>query len=236
MCNPHRTVLLGLVLLSLTAVCTGNCTFHFDEDGLNPEIEMQIRLRFQVSENCDSSMFLNINCTFEHSLKPYLDDILNNSISEDGRSICSNDTFRLFITKPPGVTSIADLPESLLVTNISIKHLYLDALGLSGIPRGFFDPQESLEVIRLRKNSIDWISGTAFDKLVNLKELDLSHNKLYSFNSAESGSLQNLEILNISFNRFADIPQSTFHSMDNLRELYLSGNQLYYVNALLLKT
>nr|CAI5868392.1 unnamed protein product [Callosobruchus analis] len=220
-----RIVLLGLALLSLTAVCIGNCSFHYDDDGLSPDIEMQIR---QGSENCNSSKFLNITCTFKDNFKSYLEDILNNTVS-----ICSTDKLRLFITKPLGIVSIADLPESLLETNISISHLYLDRLGLKGISRGFFDPQESLEVINLSKNNLDWFSGTIFDKLANLKALDLSENKLYSFNPGESGSLQTLEILNLSFNRFADITESTFYGLDNLRELYLNGNRMYHVRTLL---
>jgi len=95
-------------------------------------------------------------------------------------------------------------------------------------------PRIVVEKLILRKNRIVKIDYQAFKQLVNLTELDLSHNQLISEElhphifegkfSSESYEPLNLQILNLSYNLFHWLHQSLFEHLADLKVLNLAGN------------
>ncbi|KAL6257465.1 hypothetical protein P5V15_011035 [Pogonomyrmex californicus] len=96
-------------------------------------------------------------------------------------------------------------------------------------------PRTVVEKLILRKNRITTIDYHAFKELVNLTELDLSHNQLTSrllqphvfeghFSPEAYEPLSNLQILNLSNNILQWLHQSIFEHIVGLKVLNLSGN------------
>jgi Leucine-rich repeat (LRR) protein len=95
-------------------------------------------------------------------------------------------------------------------------------------------PRIVVEKLILRKNRIVKIDYRAFKELVNLTELDLSHNQLTSQQlqphvfegkfSMEAYEPLNLQILNLGSNVLHWLHQSLFEHLADLRVLNLAGN------------
>ncbi|XP_018402021.1 PREDICTED: leucine-rich repeats and immunoglobulin-like domains protein 2 [Cyphomyrmex costatus] len=96
-------------------------------------------------------------------------------------------------------------------------------------------PRIIVERLILRRNRIARIDYGAFKELVNLTELDLSHNQLTSqmlqphifegkFSSEAYEPLSNLRILNLGNNILHWLHQSVFEHIADLEVLNLSGN------------
>ena len=113
----------------------------------------------------------------------------------------------------------------------NLKELEIAAYQLVGsFPEGIFDELSSLEVLRLRIWGLPSASPpplypeTLFDNLVNLKELDISGNRLASLPEGSFNDLRNLETLRLSRTRLTSLPIGAFDNLTELKTLDLTGH------------
>ncbi|KDO29828.1 TKL protein kinase [Saprolegnia parasitica CBS 223.65] len=103
------------------------------------------------------------------------------------------------------------------VTDVTISNCQLTAIPAWALP-------SSLAVLALPNNKLETlpaIGSSLYDKLANLKNLDLSRNALSTFDL----QLKNLKALDLSNNQFTTIP-SAVYSLSGLASLNLDGNPL----------
>lgn len=91
-----------------------------------------------------------------------------------------------------------------------------------------FDPLVNLETLMLNRCNLTHIAGAAFDNLIHLKVLELSHN---SFKHQVDwvlvlGNLVRLELLDLRSSSISDLPENTFMKNPWLRTLVLAENEL----------
>lgn len=101
------------------------------------------------------------------------------------------------------------------------KELYLRGRKLSAFPEQIF-LCTSLEKLSLYDNDIS-VVPEEIGKLIHLKELNISANKLLSIEHI--GALKNLEILDLSSNPFTGLPDTLFR-LTNLKSLHLWGTSI----------
>ncbi|OAD57813.1 Leucine-rich repeat neuronal protein 2 [Eufriesea mexicana] len=96
-------------------------------------------------------------------------------------------------------------------------------------------PKLEIRKLILQKNKITKIDATAFKQLINLTELDLSHNQLTGenlqphvfegkFSPEAYEPLEKLVVLNLAHNVLHTLHQDIFEHMTSLKVLNLSGN------------
>lgn len=81
----------------------------------------------------------------------------------------------------------------------------------------------SLKVLNLSYNGLEVINTGLFAGLVNLEELLLEGNRIYTFHHQSLG-IPNLLTLNLARNRLTNIDEIVFHKLHKLRTLSLSRN------------
>ncbi|XP_039304608.1 adhesion G protein-coupled receptor A3 isoform X2 [Solenopsis invicta] len=86
----------------------------------------------------------------------------------------------------------------------------------------------SVELIQLdlSKNAIYTVQVDSFVNLTNLRRLDLSNNKINSIGEGCFNGLENLERLDLSQNQISTIDSYAFKKLLNLKRLKLNGNSL----------
>uniref|UniRef100_A0A1B6D4N5 Ig-like domain-containing protein n=2 Tax=Clastoptera arizonana TaxID=38151 RepID=A0A1B6D4N5_9HEMI len=84
----------------------------------------------------------------------------------------------------------------------------------------------NLQKLDLNKNQISKIENGAFAKLISLKRLDLSSNKIRYINIEMFSGLQNLERLKLNQNLISQIKEGTFEALVSLKQIDLSNNPL----------
>ncbi|XP_043260839.1 adhesion G protein-coupled receptor A3 [Colletes gigas] len=89
----------------------------------------------------------------------------------------------------------------------------------------------SVELVQLdlSKNKIYTIEANTFKNLTNLKRLDLSQNNVTSIGEGCFNGLENLERLDLSKNQISTIDAYSFRKLTNLKRLDLSGNNISIV-------
>lgn len=92
------------------------------------------------------------------------------------------------------------------------------------------EPLLSLEKLFLRNCSLKTLPDT-FNKLMQLEELDISHNPLEDAFTNLLAPLEKLEYLNMGYSNLSYIGPETFSKMTSMRRLVLSGNDLNSLEA-----
>ena len=107
----------------------------------------------------------------------------------------------------------------------SLRILILTDNLLTKFPENF---PGSLQLLRLNKNNINFVSRTALQGLKNLSNLDLSQNALGQTGIEKFSfmSLTSLKVLDLSHNFITEIPS---HLPETLQELMLSNNQIEFL-------
>ncbi|XP_061082815.1 SLIT and NTRK-like protein 6 [Conger conger] len=85
---------------------------------------------------------------------------------------------------------------------------------------------ESLELLNLANNQIDYVDNETFLSLDHLKRLYLNGNRLDHLSPGMFSGLHNLEYLYLEYNAIKDILPGTFNPMPNLKLLSLNNNFL----------
>ncbi len=111
----------------------------------------------------------------------------------------------------------------------NLQILNLSWLNLTDVHEFFrtFQHKNLLELY-LSHNQIDMIQRETFYFLVELRTLDLSHNKIV--NIEDITSLSQLQDLNLAYNRLRSLDSMAFESLHNLHHLDLSHNFLSHLD------
>ncbi|XP_034031468.1 SLIT and NTRK-like protein 6 [Thalassophryne amazonica] len=89
-----------------------------------------------------------------------------------------------------------------------------------------FVTYDSLELLNLANNRIDYIDNETFLSLSSLKKLYLNGNKMEKLGSTMFVGLHNLEYLYLEYNLIKEIAPGTFNPLPNLKLLSLNNNLL----------
>ncbi|KAF3836254.1 hypothetical protein F7725_028812 [Dissostichus mawsoni] len=107
----------------------------------------------------------------------------------------------------------------------------------------------TVSILHLQRNNLFFIRSNLFEGCINVKELDLSHNRIRNISDKAFTYLQGLRILDLSQNKLSSVPAATsnlprleklsfksnnisrlechdFTNLTGLRELYLHQNQI----------
>ncbi|XP_064599059.1 carboxypeptidase N subunit 2-like [Liolophura sinensis] len=107
----------------------------------------------------------------------------------------------------------------------TIQDLTLRGSQISRIGENAFTALVNLRKLNLSHNSIGEMASTSLQSVRGLTELDLSNNRLTSFDMAFS-SQSSLTYLNLAQNRLGTIRSGSFQSLSRLETLILDGNKL----------
>jgi len=118
-------------------------------------------------------------------------------------------------TRPSDVTAPVPTPTTPGVV------LNLSRQGLTEIPRYTLARSET-EVLDLSHNNMTGALPSEIGKMVNLRVLNISHNKMTGV-PAEVGHLKKLEVLDLSYNELTGLPYE-LGDLQNLQTLDLRGN------------
>ncbi|XP_053708860.1 SLIT and NTRK-like protein 6 [Synchiropus splendidus] len=121
-----------------------------------------------------------------------------------------------------GIQKVSDIgilqqsPTKLVMTGNMIQKLF----------KYDFVTYDTLELLNLANNRIDYIDNETFLSLSNLKKLYLNGNRIEKLFSTMFVGLHNLEYLYLEYNLIKDIAPGTFNPLPNLKLLSLNNNQL----------
>jgi len=120
---------------------------------------------------------------------------------------------------------VATLTATDLLYASKLKVLNLSGNKLEAIPYSTFALAPSLQLLDLSANLITEIEPMAFRGLeINLKQLDLSFNRLSTLDAFSFTDLANLEVLNLNNNKIKLIGDGAFGSLPKLRILNFNSN------------
>ncbi|KAM4537644.1 SLIT and NTRK-like protein 6 [Fundulus diaphanus] len=121
-----------------------------------------------------------------------------------------------------GIQKVSDIgilqqsPTKLVMTGNMIQKLF----------KYDFVTYDSLELLNLANNRIDYIDNETFLSLSSLKKLHLNGNRIEKLFSTMFVGLHNLEFLYLEYNLLKEIAPGTFNPLPNLKLLSLNNNLL----------
>lgn len=110
------------------------------------------------------------------------------------------------------------------------NNLYLDN-ELTQITRNTFNGLGNLKELNISWNRLSSIQNDAFQMLHNLEELDLSANEINELNENTFNGLNNLKVLKLYSNRIDKIDENSFDCLDKLEKLHIGKQRLKELNA-----
>ncbi|KAL8612645.1 hypothetical protein ACOMHN_044586 [Nucella lapillus] len=114
------------------------------------------------------------------------------------------------------------------VSLLALQGLDLSVNAISSVPTATFRSISSLRKLDLSRNVLTGL-GEGFGDLVNLVELNVSHNRLSSFKGSAVGQMGRLTSLDLSHNQLLEATEVELSALRNLRLLDLSFNTLQSV-------
>ncbi|KAK3510510.1 hypothetical protein QTP70_009135 [Hemibagrus guttatus] len=121
-----------------------------------------------------------------------------------------------------GIQRISDLgifqqsPSKLVLTGNMIERLL----------KYDFVTYDSLELLNLANNQINYVDNETFLSLSSLKKLYLNGNRIEKITATVFVGLHNLEYLYLEYNAIREIEAGSFNPLTNLKLLFLNNNQL----------
>lgn len=114
----------------------------------------------------------------------------------------------------------------------TLEYLNLAINIISSVERNAFDRLTQLKYLNMSHNSIETLQFfTIFSQLTALEVLDLNSNKLREIPSLQLFKMNNLRNLNVSSNFITEIPEKSFSGLFSLRQLNLQNNQIASLHA-----
>ena len=110
----------------------------------------------------------------------------------------------------------------------SLEDLFLQNNSLSVLPPGLFQGMKKLIELDLSHNEITshWVGPDTFSDLLNLRQLDLSFNRMSRVDAGTFKPLRALNGLQLHHNEIESISEDAFSSLQSLQTLVLSNNRL----------
>lgn len=114
-------------------------------------------------------------------------------------------------------------------TLIELVELKLNNNLLTNINQEYFSNLVKLEVLSLQNNKLELIE--AFGNLTNLERINLSGNRITSFDAGTFDKLTRLTLLDISKNSLCHFPSNFFGKLKNLKYLNAEHNKLTKIES-----
>ena len=108
----------------------------------------------------------------------------------------------------------------------NLTHLNLDSCGIKHLPANTFVNTLNLEELSIKCNHLYSLNGGLFERMIKLKKLNLSYNQLVHLNANMFSGLMSLEAVDFSYNFLSDINENAFASMTKLKRLNFHRNFL----------
>ena len=106
-----------------------------------------------------------------------------------------------------------------------IHHLELNAANISNNALTFLlKNARNLEVLKIGRNNLSYVSSELFEKQFHLKILILSHNQLKHIPLSLLQNLEKLNYLDLSFNKFSGFPETITRRFEKIKRIKLNGN------------
>ncbi|CAL8109057.1 unnamed protein product [Orchesella dallaii] len=112
--------------------------------------------------------------------------------------------------------------------DLQLRLLNISSNSISALSSKVFSGLSSLLSLDLSRNSLSSqrITGDAFESLVRLVILNLSHNQLTTLSPATFRHLNSLQVLHLGNNGISSIAEGAFETLINLHNLDLSNNRI----------
>ena len=125
--------------------------------------------------------------------------------------------------------SLMNMESKSFIRNPSLEILSLSSNHYLRLPEeGPFLYSQSLRVLKLADCNLYYLPPTTFQKLPNLEELYISHNKFEVLNFVQS--VGRLTFLDVGYNYLRDLQSDIFTALPELNHLILSHNSLSTLN------
>lgn len=111
-----------------------------------------------------------------------------------------------------------------------IKFINLRGNRLKQLNSNWLQDLPNLQNLNVSYNTITNMEG-AFDNVIDIEILDISHNSLISISTKNFNSLRSLRILNLSYNLIHKIENGAFMTVKKLRLLNLYNNNITYFTS-----
>ncbi|CAH1974471.1 unnamed protein product [Acanthoscelides obtectus] len=116
---------------------------------------------------------------------------------------------------------IFKIPPTLFINNDNLAGLYLDNNQLRHF---YLNTSENLETLSLKNCSLELFDEKSAQRLSDLNDLNLSHNKLKTITGRTMSFMKELAIINLSHNKLSKLDDDIFAYNTNLMKIVLDGN------------
>lgn len=121
-------------------------------------------------------------------------------------------------------------------TNKHVKFFEINRANVGLFPRNLENVFDGLIGIKMRKCELTQITENDLQPFINLKNLDLSHNKIKSLAADTFFNNPNLEKISLPFNEIEHIEPTAFSNLNKLRSLILYQNACKWMTGPLSKS
>lgn len=124
----------------------------------------------------------------------------------------------------------SSVPSS-LIKDISVLYLSCNHITLDNNDKETLCQYSNLTELYLNNNSIVVVSNYSFEKLLQLKILDVSNNSIETVEKAAFAGLNELQILNLQNNKITQLNSDIFAALNKLKVINLQNNFLKYFDV-----
>lgn len=152
---------------------------------------------------------------------------------ESSTPVFSKDVFstlppiqRLIMQKGFLKNSVFGLFASADVDDLSELDLSYNSISIMPKAQTVLKPLMNLKILKLRANLFQSLGPRTFQQFEQLRELDISRNRIISIKKDDFAGLYNLKTLTIAGNDITDVESGALDSVPNLEEFYFGENRV----------